>query len=153
MKYKDAINSCYTEAVQGLNESILGDKDAWFRHITNLPTHLQVVYTVVVFHKQVINGGLHQFFFNSNGQFAYITVNHLKLIGAFKSAQILEDALGLVNTGQLSTEEFREKVFYRALAGIVDFDEDLFDALEKLDDAYDELDEDLEHLLTSYLDS
>jgi len=33
---------------------------------------------------------LHQYFFNAYGQFGYLTVEHLKLIEAFKASNILE---------------------------------------------------------------
>ncbi|MCY1239779.1 hypothetical protein D3C87_41590 [compost metagenome] len=147
----EIINHYYKNAVKGLNEIILEDKDLWYSHIINLPQNLQATYTIVVFHEQVFNGGLHQYFFNSYGQFAYLTVEHLRSIKAFKSAAILDSAITLVNIEKMGLDEFRTKIFERELSQIIDFDDDLCDALTELDDEYYDLDEDLEQLLTDYL--
>lgn len=141
----------YKEAVKGLNEVILQDKDLWYSYVINLPVHLQVTYTTIVFHQQVFNGGLHQYFFNSYGQFSYLTIENLKLIKAFKTAGILKRAVSRINIKKFSVGEFRKKVFNRELEEIVDFDSDLSDFLEILDNEYDLLDEDLEQLLIKYL--
>jgi hypothetical protein len=93
MRNEEITDKYYKEAVTGLNETILNDKDLWYSYVINLPLYLQIVYTIVVFHQQVFNGGLHQYFFNSYGQFAYLTVEHLKLIKAFKTSNILERAI------------------------------------------------------------
>jgi len=152
MKNQEITDRYYKEAVKGLNEVILHDKNLWYSHVTYLPIHLQVVYTIIVFHQQVFNGGLHQYFFNSYGQFAYLTVNNLRLVKAFKAANILEKALNQVNIEQYSISEFREKVFNRKLSPIVNFNEELSDFLDVLDDDYDSLDENLEQLLVDYLE-
>jgi len=46
----------------------------------------------------------------------------------------------------------REKVFNRKLSPIVNFNEELSDFLDVLDDDYDSLDENLEQLLVDYLE-
>lgn len=153
MRNEEITDKYYKEAVTELNETILNDKDLWYSYVINLRLHLQIVYTIVVFHQQVFNGGLHQYFFNSYGQFAYLTVEHLKLIKAFKTSNILERAIGQINIEELSVNEFRAKVFSRELDRIVDFDEELRDFLELLDKEYDNLSEDLEQLLVDYLES
>ncbi len=153
MKKDEITDKYYKEAVAGLNEVILQDKDLWYSYVINLPIKLQIVYTTIIFHQQVFNGGLHQYFFNSYGQFAYLTVDHLKLIKAYKTAEILEKALSEVNFKQYSIDEFREKVFNRELDRIVNFDEALSEFLDKLDNEYDSLDEDLEQLLLDYLEN
>lgn len=91
-KNQEITDKYYKEAVKDLNDVVLQDKDLWYSYILHLPIHLQVTYTIIVFHQQVFNGGFHQYFFNSYGQFAYLTVDHLKLIKAFKTAEILEKA-------------------------------------------------------------
>lgn len=62
MTNQEIINNYYKEAVIGITESILLDKDLWYSYIINLPQHLSVTYTVVIFHQQVFNGGLHNIF-------------------------------------------------------------------------------------------
>lgn len=151
MKNEEITDDYYKKAVKDLNETILEDKDLWYSHIINLPEPLEITYTVVVFHQQVFNGGFHQYFFNAYGQFAYLTVDNLRLIKAFKAADILERAITHVNIEKFSLDEFRAKIFERELSRIADFDEDLSDILEKLDDEYYDLDEDLEQLLVDYL--
>lgn len=151
MKNEEITDSYYKKAVEELSEATLVDKDVWYSHILNLPEHLQVTYTVIIFDQQVFNGGFHQYFFNSYGQFAYLTIDNLRLIKAFKAADLLERATNLVNADQISLNEFRRKIFDRDFPKIVDFDDELFDALSVLDDEYYALEENLEQLLVDYL--
>lgn len=153
MKNDEITDSYYKKAVEGLSEKILTNKDLWFGHILNLPEHLQVTYTVIIFDQQVFNGGFHQYFFNSYGQFAYLTIDNLRLINGFKAADILERATNLVNANQISLKEFRRKIFDRDFLKIVDFDDELFDALSALDDEYYSLDESLGQLLVDHLNN
>ncbi|WBV60635.1 DUF4375 domain-containing protein [Chryseobacterium camelliae] len=78
----------YEKAVSELNEELLKNCDNWYNYVLNLPKDQQVVYTVVLLNWQVENGGFHQYFFNSYGQFAYLTIKNLKLIGANERAQL-----------------------------------------------------------------
>lgn len=151
MNNEEIIDSYFKKAVEELTEATFVDKDVWYSHILNLPEHLQVTYTVIVFDQQVFNGGFHQYFFNSYGQFAYLTIDNLRLINAFKAADILERATNLVNAEQISLNEFRRKIFDRDFPKIADFDNELFDDLELLDKDYYALDENLEQLLVDYL--
>jgi galactose mutarotase-like enzyme len=151
MKNEEITDSHYKKAVEGLNQKILENKDLWFSHILNLPEHLQVTYTIIIFDQQIFNGGFHQYFFNSYGQFAYLTIDNLRLINAVRAADILERATNLVNADQISLNEFRRKIFDRDFPKITDFDDELFDALSVLDDEYDARDENLEQLLVDYL--
>ncbi|MDQ1162556.1 hypothetical protein QE422_002924 [Chryseobacterium sp. SORGH_AS 447] len=151
MKNEEITCKYYADSVKGLNTKIINDKDLWYKYVIDLPQNLQVTYTIIIFHEQVFNGGLHQYFFNSYGQFAYLTIENLKLIKASKAAKILKKALELVNIEQYDIDEFRTRIFNRRLDKITDFDDELFDSLEKLDDEYYDLDEDLEQLLVDYL--
>lgn len=150
MKTDMIIEVYYRKAVEGLTENILDDQDIWYSYVINLPDELQITYTVDIFQQQVLNGGFHQYFFNSYGQFAYLTIEHLLSIQAIKSASILQRAVDEVNSERLSLNNFRKKIFNRELDRIVDFDEDLIDYLEKLDDEYDNTEEDLEQLIIDY---
>lgn len=151
MKNEEITCKYYADSVKGLNTKIINDKDLWYNYINDLPRNLQVTYTIIIFHDQVFNGGLHQYFFNSYGQFAYLTIENLKLIKAFEASKILEKAVEIVNSEHYNIEEFRTKIFSRKLEKIIEFDDELFDLLEKLDDEYYNLDEDLEQLLVDYL--
>ncbi len=145
------IDNYYKQAVKSLTEAILNDENKWYNSIMNLPLHLQVVYTIANFHRQVFNGGFHQYFFNPYGMFAFITVNNLKLIKAYKTAEILSRALAEVNKEQFSEREFRTRIFNRRLEKIVNFDEDLGNLLNRLDNEYYNSEEDIESLLQRYL--
>ena len=153
MENEKIIDKYYQEAVKGLNEIVFQDKDLWYSYVIHLDSNVQVVYNVIVFHQQVLNGGLHQYFFNSYGQFAYLTVENLKLIKAFKTAEILESALSEVNIEHDDIDKFRENIFNRKNSRIVDFDNQLFDYLNDLDSKYYSLDEDIKKLLLNYLKS
>jgi len=43
--------------------------------------------------REINNGGFYQFFFNTSGDFAFETINSLKIIGANKTAVILQKAI------------------------------------------------------------
>jgi hypothetical protein len=151
---ENIIEKYYYETVKGINEAILKDKNAWYQKILNLPIAQQVVYTIVLFHSQVENGGFHQYFFNSYGQFVFLTLNNLKLVGANSRYNLLERALKEVNNENLDEGTFRELVFTRKLERIVSFDQKLFDYLNELDNEYYDLEkEEIEELLTSFLES
>jgi hypothetical protein len=94
MNGSELIESTFKDAVLGLDASILEDPyPTWFKYITNLPLSQRLTYMVVVFHNQVFNGGLHQYFFNSYGQFANETVDCLRIIKAYPQADILNKAI------------------------------------------------------------
>lgn len=153
MSIKNAIDVNYRAAVEGLTEQILINGDAWHEHIVGLPICNQVTYTVVVLHQQVINGGFHQYFFNAYGQFAYLTVKHLRLINAMQTACLLEKVVDQINIEKWNINEFRRKVFQREISRLNDFEENLTYLLETFDNEYDSLDEDLEELLGKYLEN
>lgn len=152
MEDKELISNYYKEAVAGLTEGILNDEILWYHYVDNLPPKLKVVYTISTFHQQVFNGGLHQYFFNAYGQFAFLTLESLKLIKAHKIYEILKKAVQEVNRDQHSIEEFRHRVFNRKLERIVSFEDELSDYLNELDIKYYNLEgEDIEDLMIKYL--
>lgn len=151
---ENIIDKAYSEAVKGLDEKILNDCDAWYNYVLNLPKEEQVVYTVILLNWQIENGGFHQYFFNSYGQFAYLTIKNLKLIEAPQRADLLDSATHLVNEEYFTEDKFRHLIFNREFSKIVDFDDLLFDQLNELDDKYYELEEeDLMNLLENYLNN
>ncbi|MBN8865153.1 MAG: DUF4375 domain-containing protein [Sphingobacteriales bacterium] len=155
MTNDEIIKEKFDESVIGIDEKILKNENAYYNHVVNMPQHLQLVYTVIVFHNQVYNGGLHQYFFNKYGMFGYRVIEYLKLIKCYKRVNILEKAIKEINKEGWSEAEFRKRVFSRTIKKVTDFDEDLFDFLDELDDEYYELEdeEDLEIYLGEYLKS
>ncbi|SFN92446.1 protein of unknown function [Chryseobacterium oleae] len=152
MNNQELIEKIYLESTKGIKEEILNNCDAWYNHVLNLSKAQQVVYTVILFQWQVENGGSHQYFLNSYGQFAYLTIKNLKLIEASQRANLLDAATHLVNEEYLIEDDFRHLIFNRELSKIVDFDDILFDKLNELDDKYYEMkDENISELLGNYL--
>lgn len=151
MNKEEIINESFSLAVSGLSGDIVNVGSRWFDYINELPKKQQVAYTIIIFHKEVFNGGLHQFFFNASGQFAYLILENLKLIKAFQTFDILSRALKEVNSKELSEVEFRIKVLNRTLPRVSGFEEQLGDYLDTLDKEYYGTGEDLEQFLADYL--
>jgi hypothetical protein len=151
---ENIIEKFYYESVKDINETLLRDRNAWYKHILNLPVAQQVVYTIVLFHSQIENGGFHQYFFNTYGQFSFLTLNNLKLIGANNRYDLLAKALEEVNNKNLNEEDFREFVFNRKIERITTFEQQLFDYLNVLDNEYYNIEnEEIDELLFCYLDN
>lgn len=148
----ELVNKVYLEAVRGIEEDWLANPNSrWYDYIVNLPIRLQVVYMIVVFHNQVFNGGFHQYFVNGYGQFVGQTIKYLKEINASEKAGLLEKALAIVNYKNLDMDIFRHVLLNRQLDKLFVTDE-LFNALEELDDNYYDSKEEIEELLNSYLE-
>ncbi|MBP1617673.1 MAG: hypothetical protein H6Q14_1500 [Bacteroidetes bacterium] len=151
---ENIVEKYYFESVKGIDEAILKDQNAWYQYILNLPVAQQIVYTIVLFHSQIENGGFHQYFFNAYGQFVFLTLKNLKLIGSENRHNLLVKALEEVNNENWDEEKFRELVFTRKLDKVVNFEQKLFDYLNELDNEYYNLEnEEIEELLTNYLES
>jgi hypothetical protein len=149
----EKINTYFHKSVLGIDERLLLDGEAWYSYVANLGTKEQIVYTALVFHQQVMNGGLHQYFYNQYGQFGYLTLQHLKAIGEDRAAEILQLALEMANPEKLSEVEFRKIIFARQHQGIADMDQQLGDQLDVLDNKYYDLNDSLVGHLVTYLEA
>lgn len=154
MSNSEIIEKKYAESVMGIKEEWFNTVSTkWYDYVIGLPIHLQTIYLIVVFHSQIFNGGFHQYFVNGYGQFAKETINALKIIGAFKKAELLEQALRIVNLENYSDEIFRKKLLEKQIPQLFSKD-DLFEPLDNLDNIYYTDDkEDIEQLLGNYLGS
>lgn len=152
MDNQELIEKKYLESTKGIKEQwFFSDVPHWYSYIINLPVHLQVTYLTVVLENQVLNGGFHQYFANSYGQFAKETIEALIEIGAFKKSNLLDKSLHIVQDASMSDVEFRKELMNKTLKKLY-VDDDLYDPLEKLDDMYYDIDdEDISDLLSSYL--
>lgn len=152
MSYTKSIEIKYAEAVRGIEEGWFSEPSKkWYEYVIGLSIQSQVCYLIVVFHNQVFNGGFHQYFLNRYGQFAKETINALKTIGALKKAELLEEALKIVNSENYSDEVFRAMLLKKQIPKLF-FKDDLFDPLDDLDNRYyAEDNEDIEQLLGIYL--
>jgi len=154
MDNSQIIEDKYSEAVSGIKEEWLTHaSNEWYDYIMSLPIEWRTTYVVVVFHNQVFNGGMHQYFVNGYGQFAKETVDALIRIGALEKASLLITALELVNTEDHTDEIFRRKLLTADIEQLFITDE-LFKPLNNLDLLYynDER-EDIKILLGKYLNS
>ena len=154
MSYTALIEEKYAEAVKGIKDEWFTEPNTkWHEYVIELPIQLQICYLIVVFHNQIFNGGFHQYFVNGYGQFAKETINALQTIGAVKKADLLEEALKIVNFENYSDYTFRKNLFEKQIPQLFSKD-DLFEPLDNLDNNYYTVeDEDIESLLGSYLSS
>ena len=63
--------------------------------IRRLDPAAQAVYLVGLFETELMNGGISQYLLNTDGAFLDSTIEHLQLIGAIRSAEILSEAAQL----------------------------------------------------------
>jgi hypothetical protein len=154
MDNSQIIEDKYSEAVSGIKEEWLTHaSNEWYEYIMSLPIELRTTYMVVVFHNQVFNGGMHQYFVNGYGQFAKETVDALIRIGALEKANLLITAFELVNTEDYTDEIFRRKLLTADIKQLFITDE-LFKPLNNLDLLYyDDQLEDINMLLNKYFNS
>jgi len=85
------------------------------------------------FEMEVNNGGLNQYLFNA-GQNCFETLRELKKNGKTKTANILEQAITLVNPNKLSEQDLIDKLRKREVEEL--FKDDINEQLNKLDEAF-----------------
>jgi hypothetical protein len=86
------------------------------------------------FKSEINNGGLNQYFFNSSGQNCFATLNYFKKNGMTKEAEILREAINLINPKNLSEEILIENLRKRIVTELDD--STINSKLEKLDNEY-----------------
>jgi len=64
-----------------------------FEVISNMPEGFQMIHSTMTLETQVDNGGFNQFFYNPSGEYAEMALRSLKLIGATKYYEILQNAI------------------------------------------------------------
>ena len=72
------------------------------------------------FEREVNNGGLNQYFFNSSGQNCFATLQYFKQKGMTKEANILEEAINLINPKKLSEQKLIENLRTRKVTELED---------------------------------
>jgi hypothetical protein len=84
--------------------------------------------------REVNNGGLNQYFFNSSGQNCFETLRMLKRTGKTKTAALLEAAIKAINPGNLPENELIENLRRRQ---VIELDDDKVNAkLDSLDNEF-----------------
>lgn len=142
----------YDSAVKGLTEGMLLDEKKWYNCVVALPLSEQIVYTVGVLNWQVENGGFHQYFFNGYGQFVFLTLKNLKVLGASDHYSLLHSAVKLINEDSLDESSFRSIIFNRRHKKIVEFEKELFGKLNDLDTRYYKMQEKEGHHIIDVLE-
>jgi hypothetical protein len=105
---------------------------------------VQAAYCIHRLEAEVNNGGFHQFFLNSSGEYVRETLQALAAIGAVATHALLERAvaIGFPEGYPADAQQHQES--------LADFD-DVADALNPLDLAFFEYPEPLEELVNDYL--
>lgn len=99
------------------------------------------------FEKEINNGGLNQFFYNSSGEFSFETVQSLKEIKAFYTATILEEAISqFPNNNVPKDRDSREEI-------IEEIEQIANDVWEDLDSKLYGYEDNLSELNLSYIKS
>ncbi|MFT6443598.1 MAG: hypothetical protein ACJASM_003160 [Salibacteraceae bacterium] len=145
----EIIDKIYDSAGERLRNTVTdwSNHKLWRQTVNELDTKQRSVYLIGVLNQQVMNGGFIQYFDNSYGMFGYETLRVLHTVGATESANLLEQALKIVNPKQLSESAFADHIANNII------EEELGDELDQLDDKYYELEntEDLESLLVNWI--
>ena len=74
-------------------DNYIGDLCTYGAEMDNLTKEQKLFYYNQCLEREINNGGFHQYFFNSSGDFALQTVKSLQTIGAKKTADILQKAI------------------------------------------------------------
>ena len=87
----------------------------WGEKLDNLTEEQKNFFFNQNLEREVNNGGFNQYFYNSSGDFAHETINSLKIIGADKTANILQQAIDLfpdktVPQNRTKRQEILEKI-------------------------------------------
>lgn len=123
------------DMVIAINDYI-GNLCEWGENLEKLTEPQKNFFLNQVFEIEVNNGGISQYFFNSSGQHAHETVESLKVIGAMKIAEILQNAIAIFPKASVpKDDDKRESV------------------LEKMEKKGDEIWEKLEEKFYEYPDN
>lgn len=147
---RQLINKYYAESVSGIREEWFIDKSPrWYEYVERLDELLQIVYLIEVLDSQVINGGFDQYFVNGYGQFAKLTILALVKIDATEKANLLDEALKRVNVENYDDKTFRHKLLNHEIDEL--YDDEIPIKLNLLDRVYYSKENEIEHLLTEYI--
>ena len=77
---------------ENIVETFKGDFDNEFEHIKKLSTGQQMFWATWILEAEVNNGGFNQYYYNSDGEFAEMALNGLKIIKANKFVDLVSRA-------------------------------------------------------------
>ncbi len=110
----------------------------------SLPPRIQVARCIHMLEAQVNNGGFHQFFFNSSGEYVPETLAALGQIGALKTRNLLSRAVAAAYPMGYPPDTAKHRA---SLASI----DDVASPLELIDAEFFRYDEPLDELVNAYL--
>jgi hypothetical protein len=98
------------DAIVDYTESRIGN-DIKHRHQTvmGLPKGYQIIYTTVVVELEVTNGGFHQYFWNTDGEFRKEAVEGFWQLGAKAHAQEMQKANDIYERNRERLKKFKQK--------------------------------------------
>lgn len=97
------------------------------------------------FEREINNGGFDQYFYNSSGDFAHETIISLRIIGAYKTADILQKAIDQFPNSRVSKDRAKRQ---EVLEQIEDAANDVW---EELDQTFYKYEDDLNELNIQYI--
>ena len=95
--------------------------------------------------REINNGGFNQFYFNSSGDFAHETIESLKAIGAFKTAEIVELANKQFPNNSVPKERDKRQEL------LEEIEDDANETWEELDQRFFEYEDDLNSINMEYV--
>ena len=112
----------------------------WGEKLDNLTEEQKNFFFNQNLEREINNGGLNQYFYNSSGDFAHETINSLKIISADKTANILQQAIDqfpdkTVPRNRTERQEILEKI-----------EETISEIFEELDERFFVYEDDLNTL-------
>lgn len=117
-------------------DNFIGELCSYGDNMNKLTEEQKLFYYNQCLEREVNNGGFNQYFFNSSGDFAHMTIHSLQAIGANKTADILQKAIDLFPNGNvLNNRAERQKI------------------LEQMGEAADPIWEELDQMFFSYQDN
>lgn len=149
---RQLIDFVYSEvAGQKIRDNVrdLSDIKKWRDTVDSMPIPVRLVYYIGIFNRQVMNGGLIQYFDNGYGVFAYQTLEYLQMAKAISTYNFLNQCLIILNPKEYQGDDFVQYIKDRKYENI----QTLSSQLDKLDNQYLTLNdkEDLESLVAKYL--
>jgi hypothetical protein len=83
------------------------DPDRRREIVLGLPDDLRAVFTTMLVEMEVANGGFHQYFWNTSGQYAEAALAGYERLGAAQHAAIMREAMGVFGREQAQQQAFK----------------------------------------------
>ena len=130
-----------------LNDKLPKDFSKGYATVMTFNKSRRAIFVIWELEAEVNNGGFNQFYFNSSGQYAKLTPEALKLVGADKFASLVNKANKIYETEYKKITKFQDGT----LEGFSKSYKD--NPLDKLDDEFYKLynDEKIEQLQVDYI--